>query len=89
MAGDVLALRDEPPPKDGEALLQVMMRDGELLGPPPSLATIRRHCLAQLALLPQELKLLKGHAEYPVAVSAGLRARQERAVAEVSSYQPS
>ena len=86
MAGDVLALQDEPPPAgEAESLLRLVMREGELLGLHPSLAEIRRHCAGQLATLPDQLKRLDGHGEYPVAVSPGLRARQERALAEVGA----
>ena len=49
---------------------------------------IRRHCAGQLATLPDQLKRLQGHGEYPVAVSPGLRARQERALAEVGAPRP-
>jgi nicotinate phosphoribosyltransferase len=86
MAGDVLALQDEPPPAGHtESLLRLVMREGELLGLHPSLAEIRRHCAGQLSTLPDQLKRLDGHGEYPVAVSPGLRARQERALAEVGA----
>jgi hypothetical protein len=89
MAGDVLALKDEPPPAGyAESLLRMVMRGGELLRPYPGLAEIRRHCSAQLAMLPDELKRLDGHGEYPVAVSPGLQARQERALAEVGAQRP-
>jgi nicotinate phosphoribosyltransferase len=85
MTGDLLALREETPPEGSVSLLQVLVAEGELLRPHPSLADIRRHCAGQLAALPHELKRLNGHGEYPVAVSPGLRARQERALAEVGA----
>jgi nicotinate phosphoribosyltransferase len=85
MAGDVLSLEGETPPAGSVSLLQVVVDEGELLGPHPSLSGIRRHCAGQLATLPDELKRLQGHGEYPVAVSSGLRARQERALAEVGA----
>jgi nicotinate phosphoribosyltransferase len=85
MAGDVLSLEGETPPAGSVSLLQVVVDEGELLGPHPSLSDIRRHCAGQLATLPDELKRLQGHGEYPVAVSSGLRARQERALAEVGA----
>ena len=89
MAGDVLALEDEPPPiGDSESLLQVVMGAGEPLRPPPSLADVRRRCAEQLATLPDDLKRLTGHGEVPVAVSPGLRARQERALAETGVPRP-
>ena len=89
MAGDVLALEDEPPPTGhSESLLQVVMGAGEPLRPPPSLADVRRRCAEQFATLPDDLKRLTGHGEVPVAVSPGLRARQERALAETGVPRP-
>ena len=85
IAGDVLSLEEETPPAGSVSLLQVVVDEGELLRPHPSLADIRRHCAGQLATLPDELKRLQGHGEYPIAVSPGLRARQERALAEVGA----
>jgi nicotinate phosphoribosyltransferase len=82
-AGDVLALADEPLPGGAESLLETVMRDGELRRPNPPLAEVRRHCLAQLAALPDGLRRLRAQAEYPVRVSTGLRARQDRAMARV------
>jgi nicotinate phosphoribosyltransferase len=79
-AGDLLALRDEPPP-DGfeESLLEPVMRAGHLLRPHPPLSQIREHSAAQVASLPEELKKLRAAGEYPVRISGGLRGRQERA----------
>ena len=89
MAGDVLALKEEPPPGEHtESLLRLVMREGELLGPSPALADVRRHCAGQLATLPGELKRLDRHGEYPVAVSPGLLARQERALVKVGAPRP-
>jgi nicotinate phosphoribosyltransferase len=89
MAGDVLALEEEPPPgAHTESLLRLVMREGELLRPSPALPDIRRHCAGQLATLPDELKRLDRHGEYPVAVSPGLLARQERALVKVEAPRP-
>lgn len=85
VAGDVLSLDAETPPTGSVSLLEVVLDGGELLRPHPSLGDIRRHCAGQLATLPDELKRLQGHGEYPIAVSPGLRARQERALAEVGA----
>jgi nicotinate phosphoribosyltransferase len=86
MAGDVLALEDEPPPSGHtESLLRPVMREGELLRPYPSLADVRGHCAEQLATLPDDLKRLEGHGKYPVTVSPGLQTRQERALAEIGA----
>jgi nicotinate phosphoribosyltransferase len=89
MAGDVLALDREPPPSGyTESLLQPVVRAGELMQPLPSLADIRRRCAEQLTSLPNDLKRLGEQGEFPVAVSPGLRARQERALAEVGARRP-
>lgn len=85
MVGDVLSLEEDMPPADSLPLLQLVADEGELLRPHPSLTDIRRHCAGQLSTLPEELKRLQGHGEYPIAVSSGLRARQERALAEVGA----
>jgi nicotinate phosphoribosyltransferase len=85
-AGDVLALAEERPPEGaGDSLLEPVMRGGELLREHPPLGEVRRHCLAEIAALPDGLRRLRGHAEYPVRPSAELRARQERAVAAIVS----
>jgi nicotinate phosphoribosyltransferase len=82
IAGDVLALAEEPAPEGaGPSLLQPVVRGGELMRAHPSLAEIRRHCLAEIAAVPDDLRRLEGHAGYPVRPSAVLRQRQERAVA--------
>jgi nicotinate phosphoribosyltransferase len=61
--GDVIALRDESPPPGAEALLQVVMRDGQRLGPPDSLTSARARFEADLARLPIEaLDLRQPHA---------------------------
>ncbi|MBA3893520.1 MAG: nicotinate phosphoribosyltransferase [Gemmatimonadales bacterium] len=89
VAGDVLALEDEAPPADaGESLLQPVMRNGELLRPHPPLAEVRRWCGEQIAALPDGLRRLAGHAEYPVRPSDGLRARQAEAVAKARAMAP-
>ena len=86
MTGDVLALDDEPPPREaGASLLEVVVRGGELLRPHPPVADVRRHCMGQLAMLPDGLRRLREHDEYPVRPSEALRARQRAAV---SRYQP-
>lgn len=85
MAGDVLALEDEPAPeRTGESLLRPVVRGGELLQPHPALAEVRRHCAAQIATLPEGLRRLRDHAEYSVRVSRGLQARQRRALEMVT-----
>jgi len=80
-AGDVLALAEEdPPPAPGQQLVQLVMAGGELLRPHPPLAEVRERCAKQLAALPDRVRKLRGHAEYPVRTSDRLRARQAAAV---------
>ena len=80
MAGDVLALEEEaPPPGCGASLLQVVMRGGEPVRPHPSLADVRRHCAEQLRTLPDALRRLRNHDEYPVRPSQVLQQRQRTA----------
>ncbi|HET9040319.1 MAG TPA: nicotinate phosphoribosyltransferase [Gemmatimonadales bacterium] len=79
LAGDTLALEGEAVPAGSEALLETVMRDGQPVGSTPTLAEIREHCARQLAALPDGVKRLREAASYPVAASAGLRARQAAA----------
>jgi nicotinate phosphoribosyltransferase len=83
-AGDVLALADEPRPAGaGASLLRAVMRRGELVRPHPPLAEVRRWCAEQLAALPDGVRRLRGHEEYPVRRSDALRARQAAAIARL------
>jgi nicotinate phosphoribosyltransferase len=85
-AGDVLAVAEEPAPAGaGASLLQPVMRGGELVRPHPALAEVRRWCAEQVAALPDEVRRLRGHAEYPVRQSEALRLRQADALAKVRS----
>ena len=79
--GDLLALAGEPPPDEGERLLETVMHGGELVHPHPALDRIRERCAAQLSVLPEGLRRLSGHDTYPVRPSAALRAGQDQAVA--------
>lgn len=83
-AGDVITLRDDPPPEPGaEALLRPVMRGGRCLEPPPALSAVRRHCLAALAALPDGVRRLRAPDAYPVRYGARLQAAQRAARAEV------
>jgi nicotinate phosphoribosyltransferase len=86
---DVLALAEEPAPRDGAgSLLQPVMRGGQLLRPHPPLADLRARCLEQLAALPDGILQLDPTEIRPVRVSAGLRARQAAATAKARGDQP-
>ena len=82
---DMVAMRAERAPEgDAEPLLQLVMLDGRRLQPAPALSSIREHCAAQLAALPDVVRHLHQAAAYPVGFSERLIALQrgvERAVA--------
>lgn len=71
LAGDVLTTLDDRQP--GQPLLAPVMRSGRRLAPPPSLDTLRRRALAQLAALPESLRALEQADAYPLTVAEALR----------------
>jgi nicotinate phosphoribosyltransferase len=83
LAGDTLALAEEPVTAGTRALLAPVMRGGELLRPHPSLLALRKHCAAELQTLPDELRRLSDAPAYPVTPSEPLRARQAAARAGI------
>jgi nicotinate phosphoribosyltransferase len=72
MAGDTLTLEGEIAP--GQALLATVMRNGRRSAPSPALANVREHAQAQLAALPETLRLLVATAPYAVDVAEPLHA---------------
>jgi nicotinate phosphoribosyltransferase len=85
-AGDVLALREEPPPPGAvEILLRSVMERGRLLAPHPALTTVRDYCAAQVASLPEELRELREPAAYPVSYSERLVSLQRALEAQVEA----
>lgn len=70
---DVIALHDEPAPEDGRSLLQLWMKNGELLAPDPSLQEIRERALTNLESLPEHLKALTVNEPYDVRFSEGIQ----------------
>lgn len=75
MIGDTLTTEDAP--ADGKPLLDCVMRQGKRMAPQASLAEMREHARAQLALLPPACRGLDP-AAYPVEVSPALRALAEQ-----------
>ena len=71
MVSDTIVLEDES--EQGKPLLQLVMRGGRRIGPPPALAQIRAHAASELAALPLSLSRLETGA-YQVTVSAGIQA---------------
>jgi len=74
---DILGLREEKL-SQGQPLLETVAEGGRLVKPAESLETIQRRFESDLARLPQELKLLQRAEAYPVRLSEGLVALQEK-----------
>ncbi len=70
MAGDVLALQDDH--EAGEPLLVPVMRHGQRLASPPTLADIRQRAAHGLAQLPESLRRLTDGTTFPVTVAPGV-----------------
>ncbi len=81
--GDLLALRDEPPPPGHEPLLIPVMREGRRLSGPEPLAAAQRRCRADLAWLPSAARALRSPEPVPVRVSERLKALQEQVVRDL------
>jgi len=79
LAGDTLALADEPVPSGAMGLLEPVMRGGELLRAHPELGEIRARCRAQLEMLPEGVRRLREPEAFVVAPSGNLQARQRTA----------
>jgi nicotinate phosphoribosyltransferase len=71
MAGDLLAADGDA--KSGEPLLELVMRGGRRLRPPPSLDEIRRHAERELERLPEPLRALAPGTSYGVEVADDLK----------------
>jgi nicotinate phosphoribosyltransferase len=67
MAGDVLSIEDDR--QAGEPLLLPVMRAGQRICPPPSLAEVRSRTARELQRLPERLRRLEPGALYPVQVA--------------------
>jgi nicotinate phosphoribosyltransferase len=70
MTGDVLSLESDH--QEGEPLLQLVMRGGRRVAPPPTLAETRARAARDLARLPEPLRQLKPEGSYPVQVADAL-----------------
>ena len=75
MTWDILTLEDDP--RDGEALIVPVMRDGRRLAPAPGLEERCARAACNLAALPTPLHQLEAGARYPVEVAPALRALAE------------
>ena len=76
--GDVLALRDEPPPPGHQPLLVPVMRQGRRVSAPEPLAAAQQRCHADLAWLPPAARALRDPVPVPVRISDRLKALQDQ-----------
>jgi nicotinate phosphoribosyltransferase len=70
MLDDVVTLEDDI--REGQPLIQAVMRDGRRLNPSPTLAEIRAYAAQQLAALPPALCALGDEPLHPVLISEAL-----------------
>lgn len=73
MAEDLLCLEEERWEGEGEGMMMPVMRGGRRLKPSPSLTDARARAAAELARLPEALRLPEEAPPYPVTISWGLR----------------
>lgn len=72
---DLLAAREEPPPENGEPLLQTVMENGQTAIELPDLEAIRDTARSQLQDLPDQYHRLDGAETYPVHISRTLQGK--------------
>ena len=76
---DVIQLDDEPAPAGAAALLQPVMRDGEILTDFPPLLELQHRAMTNLHALPGRYRALRDPEPYPVRRSAQIHALRARA----------
>lgn len=59
--------------QEGAPLLQSVMKEGRRVAPPPALAEVRQQVAAQLARLPESLRVLETAPPYEVRISSALQ----------------
>jgi nicotinate phosphoribosyltransferase len=69
---DLIALEDEPAPKNGAPLLKHVVKNGKLVSELPPIEESRKHALTNLARLPMEFHDLQKPAKYEVGLSEKL-----------------
>lgn len=77
---DIIGLRYED--LEGEPLLHPVMKNGERLGSPESLTSIRDRLSEEFAALPDDYKILESPEVYPVEISDRLKALQAQVIHE-------
>lgn len=83
LAGDLIALADEPAPEGAEPLLRPVMAGGQPLAPSPALDEVRARCARELAALPPGLRRLREPEPYIPRYSDALLAAQRALRAEL------
>ncbi|MCU0524341.1 MAG: nicotinate phosphoribosyltransferase [Elainella sp. Prado103] len=81
---DRLGLADEPAAPDEQPLLQCVLKQGQRLAPPESLATIAARTRSGVTALPLELRQIEQPAPAPVELSSAL----QRLTAQTQSHLP-
>lgn len=76
LAGDTIALADEPP-DGGEPLLVEVMRGGRRVAPAEPVSGLRERCMASLARLPEKYRQINKAAVYPVRYTKRLTAMRD------------
>jgi len=84
-SGDIIALRDEPPPPGHRELLRPVMLGGARTGPQESLAVARERCATSLAALPASALSLRDASPVSVAISPALGALRDGLASELAS----
>ena len=84
MAGDVIALEDEPL-ASGEPMLATVMAGGRRTLPAQPIETARQRVADGLASLPGEYRRIRSPGRYPVSVSAGVRRLEQRVRSDISA----
>jgi nicotinate phosphoribosyltransferase len=75
---DIVAVADEPGPRNATPLLECVMREGRRLAPSPPLADLRERSRDQIRRLPPEVRRLRDAAPFPVQMSETLETLVER-----------
>jgi nicotinate phosphoribosyltransferase len=83
MTGEVVGLRDEPPPEGSRPLLEPVMRGGRRTEGPFDLADARRRFERDLAELPEAARSIRSPVPLTVRASDRLQALSDRVAAEV------
>ena len=84
--GDILALRDEPPPAGHQPLLRPVMRHGKRVTAAEPLAAAQRRCADSLAWLPPAAQALRAPSPAAVRTSPALTALRQELARELRKH---